>query len=197
MGKKGDQTKSHILRTASKLFAEKGYKAVTMQMIGLESGLSKGGLYRHYDHKAQVFMELLQSQQQMEAQREETGVLQGRPAGEILDGFLEHTADELRSQEPNLNLALYEFCIENRDGIGPQLLEGQYRKGEDILAALVEYGVSRGELHPPQPRGAVPAVLFLIEGLRMAGEVMPLPRERLDAVFMQIRSILGVQDDEA
>ena len=48
MGEKGTMTRRHILDSACPLFIRHGYKAVTMQDICRASGLSKGGLYRHY-----------------------------------------------------------------------------------------------------------------------------------------------------
>ena len=46
MGIKGEKTKQLICRAAYGLFAKKGYKDVTMQDICMETGLSRGGLYR-------------------------------------------------------------------------------------------------------------------------------------------------------
>lgn len=55
MGEKGTLTRRHILDSACPLFIRHGYKAVTMQDICRASGLSKGGLYRHYKDKSSLF----------------------------------------------------------------------------------------------------------------------------------------------
>ncbi len=55
MGEKGTMTRRHILDSACPLFIRHGYKAVTMQDICRASGLSKGGLYRHYKDKVLPF----------------------------------------------------------------------------------------------------------------------------------------------
>lgn len=49
MGKKGNETKQHIKEQAKILFANKGFKEVTMKDICEATSLSRGGLYRHYD----------------------------------------------------------------------------------------------------------------------------------------------------
>ena len=64
MGEKGTMTRRHILDSACPLFIRHGYKAVTMQDICRASGLSKGGLYRHYKDKSSLFSDLLQSFQE-------------------------------------------------------------------------------------------------------------------------------------
>lgn len=48
-------TKERILKTALKMFAEKGYEAVSVSEISGELGLTKGALYRHYKNKRDIF----------------------------------------------------------------------------------------------------------------------------------------------
>ena len=59
MGRKGTETKEAIRRQAYQLFAEKGFKAVTMTDICEKTGLSRGGLYRYYSGTGQIFSEIL------------------------------------------------------------------------------------------------------------------------------------------
>ena len=59
MGTKSEQTKERILQEAWKLFAKKGYQAVTMTDICEKTGLSRGGLYRYYAGTGEIFSELL------------------------------------------------------------------------------------------------------------------------------------------
>ena len=59
MGKKGEDTKKFIREKAICLFAQKGFKNVTMKDICTVTGLSRGGLYRHYDSTQQIFSEIV------------------------------------------------------------------------------------------------------------------------------------------
>ena len=59
MGNKGEETKKLIREKACSLFARKGFKNVTMKDICVATGLSRGGLYRHYDSTQQVFSEII------------------------------------------------------------------------------------------------------------------------------------------
>lgn len=198
MGKKGEATKEQIRASAWEMFAEKGYTEASMQELCQRCGLSKGGLYRHYEDKAAVFTDLLRALQAQETAREAQGIAHGDGAKELLTAYLRHTAAELERGKPDVQRALYEFCLEQRAGTGPQILAQQYGRGEAALLALVEYGAARGEFQVQDARGAVAAILFLAEGLRMAREVMPLPPETVRGALRQIPRLLGMEDaDEA
>lgn len=51
-----NDTKSHIVLTAFKLFLKEGYREVTMSRLVKESGLSKGAFYHYFDSKEQLFI---------------------------------------------------------------------------------------------------------------------------------------------
>lgn len=192
MGKKADLTKQHIRSAAFALFAEYGYTKVTMQDICENSQLSKGGLYRHYADKRQLFTEILQIMQREETFREQNGMELGLPAAEILNGFLEHIRQDLSKSSPQINTALYEFCLEYKEDVGSCLLSAQFQKGRSALTSLIEYGTMRGEFDSKDPQAAASAILFLVEGLRMTNEVMPVSDEILSEVFNQIKQLVGV-----
>ena len=59
MSPRGDRTKQDIREKAYQLFAQKGFKEVTMKDICELTGLSRGGLYRHYESTEQIFLEIV------------------------------------------------------------------------------------------------------------------------------------------
>jgi AcrR family transcriptional regulator len=50
--------KRRIIRTAARLFAEHGYDATGVQMLGEEVGLGRGALYHHIGSKEQLLYEI-------------------------------------------------------------------------------------------------------------------------------------------
>lgn len=194
MGKKGEATRRSIRAAAYELFAEHGYTKVTMQDICIKCGLSKGGLYRHYHDKIQLFTEILAELQQIETEREAAMMKQNRSAREILDQYLRHVQQDLSRDMPNLNIALYEFCLENRNTAGAAIVSDQYQRGSEVLLSLIMYGISRGEFRLSDPQGASASILFLIEGLRMTNEVMNIPEQTLQEIFTQIRKLSGITE---
>ena len=53
--RRGEVTQKHILDTALKLFAQKGYDRVTVDEICKKSGTSKGSFYQHFSAKSDIF----------------------------------------------------------------------------------------------------------------------------------------------
>jgi len=53
---KGEQTRAHILATALRLFAEKGYQGTTMRDIASEAGSSLGLTYRYFSRKEELVL---------------------------------------------------------------------------------------------------------------------------------------------
>ncbi len=67
--------KEEIMLTALKLFAERGFEAVSTSMIAGELGITKGALYRHYKSKQEIFDSIIEKMfEQDEKQAEETNV---------------------------------------------------------------------------------------------------------------------------
>ena len=52
-------TKEHIILTSFRLFLQKGYKEVTMNMLVKATGLSKGAFYHYFENKEQLFIDTL------------------------------------------------------------------------------------------------------------------------------------------
>ena len=59
MSQKGEKTRQNIKDQAMKLFAQRGFKDVTMKDICEATQLSRGGLYLHYGSTRQIYAEIL------------------------------------------------------------------------------------------------------------------------------------------
>ncbi|MEJ8545353.1 TetR/AcrR family transcriptional regulator [Brevibacillus borstelensis] len=60
----GEKTKRHIAEKATELFAQKGYAATSIEDICHAANSSKGSLYYHFKNKEQLFLYLLEKNQQ-------------------------------------------------------------------------------------------------------------------------------------
>src|SRR5215208_400407 len=79
-----------ILRTARKLFEERGVTCVTMEEISRASGVGKGTLYRRFPHKGFLCQALLdEPTRHLQEQTLEILSEPGTPAVEKLDAFLD------------------------------------------------------------------------------------------------------------
>lgn len=57
-----DERADQILNAARTCFLERGYFATKMDAIAQESGLSKGGIYFHFESKREIFRALVQQE---------------------------------------------------------------------------------------------------------------------------------------
>jgi AcrR family transcriptional regulator len=57
--KMAGETRKKILDAAERLIQSKGLARVTTKEIARETGLSEGALYRHFDHKEEIFFALM------------------------------------------------------------------------------------------------------------------------------------------
>ena len=56
-----EEAKSRILKTATEMFIENGYKKTKMTEIAKKLGVSKGALYQYYNSKEELLIEVLKS----------------------------------------------------------------------------------------------------------------------------------------
>lgn len=61
--------KAAILKVAIKLFNQKGYQNTTMADLVEASGLSFGGFYHHYRHKADILLDIMRQGNQLRIKR--------------------------------------------------------------------------------------------------------------------------------
>ncbi len=61
-------TKEKILLAALKLFAQDGYKAVSVSQIAGTLGMTKGALYKHYKNKRDIFAHIVAHMEAQDAQ---------------------------------------------------------------------------------------------------------------------------------
>ena len=96
MTEKGFETKKMISEAANKLFAEKGFKDVSMSDICKATGLSRGGLYRHYSSTSDIFKEIIEKEYSFDESIEK-----GNSALDILRFNLKLVEEEiLRTRTP-------------------------------------------------------------------------------------------------
>src|SRR5882672_5183699 len=52
-------SRQEILRTAARLFQQQGYDGTSMNDVAAALGLSKGGLYHHFQSKDEILFDLM------------------------------------------------------------------------------------------------------------------------------------------
>ena len=192
MGKKGENTKKFIREKAACLFAQKGFKNVTMKDICSVTGLSRGGLYRHYGSTGQIFSEIVDMFMSRQDNELSEKMSAGLPAPQILDEVLERYRREMADGAASLSVAIYEFYSENfSEGHENSLLK-QYQYSVDMWNAFLSYGIERKEFREVDCREVIDMILFSYQGVRMYSTILPLDEQIPLRIINHIKKTLLV-----
>ena len=192
MGKKGEDTKKLIREKAACLFAQKGYKNVTMKDICAITGLSRGGLYRHYDSTQQIFSEIVDMLMNSQDNELSEKMAAGLPARQILEEILERYRMEMLDSSTSLSVAIYEFFSENFSDGQDNLLLRQYQYSVDMWSEFLSYGIKRGEFKKVDCKEVIDIIIFSYQGVRMYSTIVPLDEEIPMRVVNHIKKTLLV-----
>src|SRR5574344_1313511 len=181
MGEKGSKTKENIRAEAYQLFAEKGFKEVTMKDICENTGLSRGGLYRHYSSTKEIFSEIL-SEEFVIADRIE----KKESAKTILEDLLTKLREEVMEKELSLSLAIYEYSSAGNEEFFLRINNRAKKRWMD----LISYGIETREFKTVDPDQISDMILYYYQGLRMWSRVIPFTEKNAENYIITIRQVL-------
>ena len=190
MGKKGDETKRLILEKAMALFAKKGFKNVTMKDICIDTGLSRGGLYRHYESTNQIFSEIIDILMNTQDNELSSKIENEVPAPVILDEILERYKKEMLDSSGSLSIAILEFYSENQPSDNDNVLFEQYLYSKDMWSYFISYGVNRGEFNNVNSEEIIDMIIFSYQGVRMFSTIMPIDEQIPNRIINHIKKAL-------
>lgn len=181
MGEKAEKTKEKIRREAYQLFADKGFKEVTMTDICERTGLSRGGLYRHYTGTDEIFAEILSEEYVIDDRIEEH-----ESAERILEDMLEAIQGEVMDKEHSLSLAIYEYASLGNEEFFIILNE----RAKKRWISLITYGMTTQEFKTVNPEQIAELILYYYQGLRMWSRVIPFDGKIAENYAKTVRQLL-------
>jgi len=113
-----------ILTAAQQEFIEKGYTATRMDDIALRSGLSKGGLYAHFESKDAVFEALMRRSLLAPEFSEFPGIQQEMKAHAVAEWLVDELHASLLQEK---TIAMFRLLIAESERI-PHVIEQWYRE---------------------------------------------------------------------
>lgn len=181
MGEKGTKTKERIRQEAYKLFAQKGFKEVTMSDICEKTGLSRGGLYRYYSGTGEIFSEILSQEYVIDDRMKEH-----ESAGSILEDMLRTIKGEIMDRELSLSLAIYEYASLGQEELFTQIND----KAKKRWISLINYGIETKEFKEVDPDQISDMILYYYQGLRMWSRVIPFDEQIAEHYVATVRQLL-------
>lgn len=186
MSCKKEKTREFILDKTYALFAEKGFRSITMKDICVVTGLSRGGLYSHFSSTREVFEAILQKLNQKEELDFYKEMEQGKAAVSILHRAFELMEEEMKHPEDSLSLAMYEYAEVTKD----EILQSYNETGEEKWKALITYGIAKGEFNKVDVEGIVNIILYVYQGVRMWSRIVKIPPETMESIIQFIKETL-------
>lgn len=190
MGKKGIETKEYIKKKAYLLFAMKGFKDVTMKDVCEATGLSRGGLYRHFESTDQIFSEIVSLFLDRQNNDLKEKIAKKISAVDILNEILEQYKLEMIDTENCLSMAIYEYFSRKEIKESDSTLYNQYMESFHSWDMLIQYGISRGEFLNVDARSVFELIVFSYQGVRMYSQLMHIGEDIPERIMEQIKQIL-------
>ena len=190
MGTKGDKTKKKICEEAYKLFSERGYKDITMKDICDKTGLSRGGLYRHYESTEQIFLEIVNSFAERQKNEFEDKIKQRIPAITILDEILSRYANEMTDSQNSLSLAIYEYYSDPKVSKTENSVVKQYEISKSMWIQLINYGMKNKEFRNVNSEAVFDLIVFSYQGVRMYSRLMKIDMSIPNRIISEIKRLL-------
>lgn len=190
MSLKGDKTKQDIREKAYQLFAEKGFKDVTMKDICELTGLSRGGLYRHYESTEQIFLEIVNAFSNQQKSEVLAKIEKRIPATTILEELLSRYAKEMIDCQNSISLAIYEFYSNPAVSKEDNSVKKQYEISKSTWIELIHYGIATKEFNCVNPESIFNVMIFAYQGVRMYSRLMKMDRDIPTQIINEIKRLL-------
>jgi AcrR family transcriptional regulator len=158
-----DAARRSILDAALRMFIAHGFEAASMEGIAREAGVAKLTLYRHFETKEQLFVEVARRAQLSVRERLGAMVDRGRPLEEVLRDIITRLYDGYTHPE---YLAVLRLVIAEA-GRFPKLGRAMLDDSRQVSEPLVEYLQQlkdSGQIDVDSPSDAVTQICGLAMG---------------------------------
>ena len=172
MPSKGDKTRECIKQAAYPLFVERGFKEVAMKDICEVTGLSRGGLYRHFGSTAELFEEIWRGLVSNTEEDLEQRMRAGHSARKMLRDILEARKREMEEKDKSLTLSVCEYS----HAVSSEMFIELNEKSKIMWGKMIRYGMERGEFAQVDVDAVVDMILFSYQGARMWSRILPVDK---------------------
>lgn len=171
--------RDQILAAARSCFIDRGYHPTRMEDIAGTAGLSKGGVYFHFQSKQEVFDALVQEEFERSMSMLRTVSESSAPVAEKMQVLGQHYLEYFSQapDAPRFFIVMGEMGLRD-ENLARRLLEMQ-TAFIDQIAKLIDQGVAEGVLRPVDSHAVaalLKALLDGVEGLQALRYQMDLQR---------------------
>lgn len=186
MATKRERTRESIIKESYVLFADKGFKQVTMKDVCEITGMSRGGLYSHFSGTDKLFEAVLEKITEKSVMDFQTEIKEGTSSVKILEKALDNMEEEMKHPEDSLSMALYEYA----ETVNTDVMERLNRNAKEKWKMLIRYGIKRGEFREVNIDELVNVIMYSYQGIRMWSRIIPMKPKTIRSITDHIRKQL-------
>ena len=185
------ETRNKIFEVARRLFAERGYGAVTNKDVASAAGITTGALYHYVESKLDLYVQVDADMQRSIWRRFQAAVASSETFLGKLSAVLE-AAYEMGVEDPTV--ASFVGAVRTDMRRHPEVAERLARDAmarEQFFVNIVDVGVATGEIAPEDKPLVVAFVKTILIGLTETMSETPLlHRQAIDGVKQLLRGNL-------
>lgn len=186
MGERSAVKKQLIVDAARRVFADKGYKDVTMTDIVEACGISRGGLYLYFGSTRELFLEVMRAEEGMDDDVFAGQLGEDAAAVDVLMLFFREQKREILGKKGDLSMAVYEYCFAGEDGKEEPALKRRFESAIRALERLIEAGIDDGSFYEVDAREVSRNVMYALEGMRICSRTMGLTEVEVDGELLAL-----------
>lgn len=186
--KKGNKTKELILHKAITLFAQKGYATVTMKDICDSTGLSRGGLYRHFSSTKDIFIEILNKDIQVNSIAVNEAIKNNIPSLNIFQYYLNQEKDSVFSPLRGFYFAIHEFAFLEHDQ--KAFFNQRVKNSCEILSRIFKYGQEKDELKKFDIEVVSMHVLYFWDSIKTSSSILNITEQEIDKQIGYLKEMI-------
>lgn len=180
------ERRSQIIQAALACFMRRGYNTTTMDDIVAESGLSKGTLYWYFKSKDDLLQSAILTTFEESFGQEAFAALEEIPSSAGKLRALAQAMSGMGEWAKGLFNLFLEFWASspNRQEVGQVWIDllVQYK---DMVVAVVQEGIHRGEFRPVDPEQLVWSIMATYDGIAAYALLMPdLDLQQISETFV-------------
>jgi AcrR family transcriptional regulator len=154
-----------IITAAMALFAEKGFYQATMNDIVAASGLSKGGLYWHFDSKEALVLAILEQVFTQDVSMNAEILEAEGTVAERLTTIMVQSATEIMGMKPIMTIFNEFYALAPRSEAVRAIILRYFEQYQTLIGGLIEQGMAADEFQKMEPLTAAKLLIAQMEGL--------------------------------
>jgi len=194
MSDKAQRKRQFIIETARDVFVKKGYRDVTMKDIVEACEISRGGLYLYFASVEEVFLAVLEQEEEKKGMELTKEKLENCSPSELLLVFLKEQKKEILAGQNSLAVAKYEYAFVCREEKKPTIFKSEYEKTTLVLARILDKGNAMGEFDCVSPGEEAGHIMFALEGLKACAHNMGVSESRVDREILYMMKKILIEE---